>query len=164
MGKVTTGRKIKPHDAVVGLEKASVNLKVSRGSRIRLDIDAPLIGVEAVSLKRAGLTKPLNLVNLLIPTVVAGTGEALSILVGEGGAKAIDHSLGGKVLGGNQLERTPLAILFTLNNVIQVGVVLRKGSQTGEWQILFVIGFVRLRCWVNVEIWRGSVRILLVHC
>mgnify|MGYP006923601550 CR=1 FL=1 len=101
MGKVTTGRKIKPHDAVVGLEKASVNLKVSRGSRIRLDIDAPLIGVEAVSLKRAGLTKPLNLVNLLIPTVVAGTGEALSILVGEGGAKAIDHSLGGKVLGGN---------------------------------------------------------------
>jgi len=45
VGQVTTTRKVQAHDAIVGVQKGSVDGKVCRGARVRLDIHSPMLRV-----------------------------------------------------------------------------------------------------------------------
>jgi hypothetical protein len=61
-------------------------------------INTPLVWVQPVRRKRARLAHLLNLVNVLIATIVARIGQALSVLVRQHRAQALQHGAGGKVL------------------------------------------------------------------
>jgi hypothetical protein len=53
-------------------------------------------------------------------------------LVSKARAEAVHDSAGGQVFGSNELQTTPLAPLLSLDDVIQLGVVLQQGGLTGE--------------------------------
>ena len=79
-------------------------LEVGGGARHGLDVDAPLLGVEAEGLEGALLAQDLGLVDELVAAVVAGPGVALAVLVGHHGADGLHHARGGEVLRGDQLQ------------------------------------------------------------
>ena len=133
VSQVTTRWKIKSHDTVVGVEESSVDGEVGRGSRVWLDVDTPLFGVQAVGLEGTLLAHDLDLVNNLVTSVVTGVGKTLRVLVGEGGSQTFHDGLGGEVLRGNQFQRTPLAVLFLLDQVVQFRIVVRKGDESSEF-------------------------------
>jgi len=58
---------------------------------VRLHVDAPLVGVQAVRGERALLAEGLDLVDDLITAIVALAGEALGVLVGQGRAESVHH-------------------------------------------------------------------------
>ena len=123
VGEVPARRQVKAHDAVVGLQQTRVHFKVGGGARVGLNIDAPLLGVKAVGLQRAGLAQSLNLVNLLISAVVAGSGKTLRVFVGQRGPQALNDGPGGEVLRSNQLKGAELPVLLALDQVVQLRIV-----------------------------------------
>lgn len=54
----------------MGLQDRSVDCKICRGPRVRLNIDTPLRRAEAKGLQCAALAEALTLVNELIPSIV----------------------------------------------------------------------------------------------
>lgn len=62
---------IQAHDAVVWLQKPGVDGEVGWRSRIRLDVDSPLLWVEFVGFQGAFLCKQLDLIDKLVPAIVA---------------------------------------------------------------------------------------------
>ena len=99
VGQVTAVGEVKAHDAVVGAEETRVDGHVGGGSGVGLDVDAPHLGVELVDLEGTLLAEALDLVDNLVTAVVAGAGETLRVLVGEGRAVGVHHAAGGEVLG-----------------------------------------------------------------
>ena len=91
MGKMSSGGKIKTHDAVVGLQERGVHLEVGGGAGIWLDVDAPFLLVEMEGLEHAALAQHLNLVDHIVAAVVASAGLALRVLVGKARAEAFQH-------------------------------------------------------------------------
>lgn len=118
MSQMTTGRKVQPHNPIVGLKNSSVGCEISRRTGVRLDINTPFGGIEMESLKSAGTAEVFDLVNKLIATVVTVTGHALRVLVCKRTAKGLNYSERGEVLGGNELDPGALAALLLLNQVV----------------------------------------------
>ena len=110
MGQVTTVGKVETHDAVVGAHDGLVDLEVGRRSRQALDVDAPLLRVEAERLQSASLARELNGVNVLVAAVVAGARVSLGVLVAHGRTQSIEDGAGGDVLGGDEEDRLALAL------------------------------------------------------
>ena len=98
VGEVAAVGQVKAHDAVVGLEEAGVHSEVGGGARVRLHIATPLTLVETEGLQRPGLAEALDLVDVLVASIVARTGLALRVLVGEHAAVALHHRLRREVL------------------------------------------------------------------
>lgn len=98
VGQVATGGEVETHDAVLGLDHGSQGSKVSGGSRVGLDVDTPLLGGETEGVKGTLAAEVLDLIDVLVATVVTGTGETLGVLVGQGGSVGLHDGLGGKVL------------------------------------------------------------------
>lgn len=98
MGQVATVRKVKTHQTAVDGHQRLVDLQVGRAARESLDVDTPLGGVEVEGLEGALLAEQLDLVNVLVATVVTGTGLALGVLVGHGRAQGIEHGARGDIL------------------------------------------------------------------
>ena len=67
-------------------------------ARVRLDVDAPLCGVEMEGLEGTLLAEDLELVDVLVATVVARVGETLRVLVGEDGAVGLHRRAARQVL------------------------------------------------------------------
>lgn len=61
---------IQAHDAVVRLQDGRVGGKVGGGSRVRLNVDAPQLRVQAEGVERSFLTQQLDLVDDLCTSVV----------------------------------------------------------------------------------------------
>lgn len=114
MRQVTTVGEVKTHQAVVGAHQSLVNLKVGRGARQTLDVDTPLGGVKVEGLESTVLASDLNGIDVLVTTVVTGTGVTLGVLVGHGGTQGLEDSVGGEVLGGDQNDRLTLTLDLTL--------------------------------------------------
>lgn len=98
VGQVSTGREVETHDAVLGLDHGGQGSEVGGRSRVRLDVDTPLLGGETKGLEGTLAAEVLDLVDVLVTTVVTGTGETLGVLVGQGGAVGLHDGLGGEVL------------------------------------------------------------------
>ena len=133
VGQVATAGKVQSHDSVVGSEKCRVYGKVGGRSRVRLDIDAPLFGVQSVGLEGTLLAHDLDLVDNLITSVVTGVGKTLRVLVGQSRSQALHDGLGGKVLRGNQFKGTPLTVFLLFDQVIQFRVVISEGDESFEF-------------------------------
>lgn len=98
VGQVTTGGEVETHDAVLGLDHGGQGSKVGGGSRVRLDVDTPLLGRETEGLKGTLAAEVLDHINVLVATVVTGTRETLRVLVGQGGSVGLHDGLRGEVL------------------------------------------------------------------
>ena len=131
--QVSTAGKVESHDSIVGTEKGRVDGEVGGRSRVWLDVDAPLFGVQSVGLEGTILAHGLDLINDLISSVVTGAGKTLRVLVRQCRSKTFHDGLGGEVLRGNQFQRTPLAILFLFDQIVQFGIVIREGDETCEF-------------------------------
>jgi hypothetical protein len=96
-----------PHDSLVGLE-------VCRATTQALYVDTPLLGVEAKGLQGALLAKQFDGVDVLVTTVVAGTGVALRVFVGHGRTERIEDRAGSDILGGDEEDGLALTLDFLL--------------------------------------------------
>lgn len=94
VSEVSSRRKVKTHDAVVGTQQSSVHSEVSRGSGVRLDVNTPFGRIESICFKCSVHAQSLDLIDELIATIVALARISFCILVGEGRAEAFHHSLG----------------------------------------------------------------------
>lgn len=112
--QVTTVGEVKTHQATVGRHQSLVNLQVGGGARQTLDVDTPLGGVKVEGLESTVLASDLNGIDVLVTTVVTGTGVALGVLVGHGGTQGLEDSVGGEVLRGDQNDRLTLTLDLTL--------------------------------------------------
>lgn len=63
---------VQAHDAVVRLQDGRVGCKVGGGARVRLDVDAPQVGVQAEGAESPFLAQQLDLVDDLCTSVVPG--------------------------------------------------------------------------------------------
>jgi hypothetical protein len=144
VGEVTTVREAETHDTVLGVDERGERGKVGSGTRVRLDVDTPDGRVEVEGLERALTAEVLENVNVLVTTVVAGTGETLGVLVGEDGTVGLEHGERRQVLcgvsactaarlqpshlGSNQLETGELAPGLILDDLLDLGVGLGERS------------------------------------
>jgi hypothetical protein len=117
---------VKTHETLMGLHNGLVDLEVGRRTRESLDIDTPLIRGEVEGLESTLLTESLNAINVLITTVVTGTGVTLRVLVAHGGSQGVENSLGGQVLRGNKNNGLTLTGDFVVNNLLDLGVEISK--------------------------------------
>jgi hypothetical protein len=65
-------RQVERHHAFMRQQRRGVNLEVCGGSRVRLDVDAPFLGVQLEGLQSTLLAQTLSGVDELIAAVVAG--------------------------------------------------------------------------------------------
>lgn len=117
MGQVTTVGKVKTHQAVVRTHDGLVDLEVGRRARQALNVDTPLLRVEAEGLESASLASKLNGIDVLVTAVVAGTGVTLGVLVAHGRTQSIEDSARGDVLRGNQEDGLALALNLLLHDL-----------------------------------------------
>ena len=110
MAQMTAVWKIQTHESAVGRHDGLVNLQVGRAATEALDIDTPLSRVEVEGLESTLLAKKLNLVDVLVSTIVSGTGVALGVLVGHGRAQSIEHGAGRDIFGGDEDDGLSLAL------------------------------------------------------
>ena len=117
MGQMTTVRQVKTHQAVVWSHESLVDLKIGGTAAQALNIDTPLLRVDVEGLEGSCLAKELNLIDVLVATIVSGTGIALGVLVGHGRAKGIEDGTGGNILGGDEEDGLLLTLdLFFLSH------------------------------------------------
>lgn len=113
--------------------------KVGRRPGQRLHVHAPFRGIEPEHFHGPGMAKPvsrpikrasdeardewrrhddapLHVVNLLVSTVVAGTGVSLAVLVGQAAAKSLENSSGCVVFGGNESNAIFLTRFFRFDD------------------------------------------------
>jgi hypothetical protein len=110
-----------PHDGLVSLQ-------ICRATAQALYIDTPLLRVQSESLKGALLAEQLDRINVLVATVVSGTGVTFGVLVRHGRTERIENGAGRDILGGDEEDRLALTLdLFLL------------------WQLLVYIGKRRTR-------------------
>lgn len=110
MAQVTTVRKVQTHQTTVRWHQCLVDLQVGWAATQGLYVDTPLGRVDVEGLESTLLAQELDLVNVLIATIVAGTRLALGVLVGHGRAKSVEDSTGGDILGGDEDDGLPLAL------------------------------------------------------
>ena len=115
-------RQRKTHKLGTRLQQTRIDRKVCRTSREWLDVHAPFLAIEAKSLEGALLAKPLNLVNDLVPAIIALARIALAVLVRKAGAQSLHHRLRGEVLARNQLNTLNLTLALLSYQLCHLGV------------------------------------------
>jgi hypothetical protein len=114
MAQMSTVRQVKTHEPVMRPHDCLVNLQVGGATAQALDIDTPLLRVEAECCESTRLAQKLDGVNVLVSAVVAGTGVALGVLVGHGRAERVKYSAGGNILRGDEENGLALTLDFLL--------------------------------------------------
>jgi hypothetical protein len=99
---MATVGEIETHQTVMRTHEGLVDLQVGRASTQALNVDAPLGGVEVEGLQGTGLACELDGIDVLVATIVTGTGVTLRVLVGHRRAKSIEDGVGSEVLRGDQ--------------------------------------------------------------
>jgi hypothetical protein len=117
VGQVTTVGQIKTHQTVVRAHDGLVDLKVGGRPGQALDVDTPLLRVEAKGLKSASLASELDGINVLVTAVVAGTGVTLGVLVAHGRTQSIEDGARSDILRGNQKDGLALALNLLLHDL-----------------------------------------------
>lgn len=83
MAQMATMGKVKTHEPSMYRHKRLIHLQVGRATAEGLDIDTPFCGIEMKRLESALLAKKLDLVNMLISSVVSGSGSALAVPINQ---------------------------------------------------------------------------------
>lgn len=127
VGEVTTVRETKTHHSVLGADEGSESGKVGGGTRVRLDVHAPDLGVKVESLQSTLPGKVLNNIDVLVTTVVSSTGKTLRVLVGKHRAVGLHNSERSQVLGSDKLETRELTPSLLLDERVDLGIGLSQG-------------------------------------
>ena len=98
MSQVTSVGKTKTHDPVLRVDQGSERGKVGSGSRVRLNVDSPDLGVEVERLEGSLSAQVLEDIDVLVTSVVSGTGKTLGVLVGKHGSVGFHDGQRGQVL------------------------------------------------------------------
>ena len=110
MGQMASVGEIQTHQAVVGAHKSLVDLQVGRAATQALNVDTPLGRVEVEGLQGTSLACELDGIDVLVTTVVTGTGVTLGVLVGHGRTKGIENGVRSEVLRSDQDNRFTLTL------------------------------------------------------
>lgn len=124
MGQVATVGKSETHDSVLRVDERSESGKVGGGTRVRLDVDTPNLGVQVESLESSVSAEVLEDVNVLVTTVVSGTGETFRVFVGQHRSVGLHDGERGQVLRSDQLETGELSPCLIFNDLGDLGVSL----------------------------------------
>jgi hypothetical protein len=81
MAQMSTMGQVKTHQPVVWPHNSLVSLEVCRATTQALYVDTPLLRVQSESLKGALLAEQLDRIDVLVATVVSGTGVTFGVLV-----------------------------------------------------------------------------------
>lgn len=114
MAQMATVRQVKTHEPLVWAHDGLIDLQVGRAAAQALNVDAPFLRVKAECLKSSLLAEQLDGVNVLVSSVVTGTGVALGVLVGHGRTERIEDGTRGDVLRGDEEDRLALTLDFLL--------------------------------------------------
>jgi hypothetical protein len=112
VAQVSTVWQVKTHKPVVGPHDGLVYLQVGWATAQALYVDTPLLRVQTKRLQSALLAQQLNGINVLVSTVVTGTGIAFRVLVGHGRAESIEDGARSDILRGNEENRLALTLDF----------------------------------------------------
>ncbi len=110
-----------------GCRTARVSGLVRLGTGVRLDVD--VFGVE--ELPGALPRKVLDFIGILTATVIALTGIAFGVFVGEDAARGFEDGLGGKVLAGDELDLAVLATRFREDELVDSRIYFGQGPLHG---------------------------------
>ena len=125
VGQVAAMRQVEAEDGVARLEHSHVGGGV--GLRAGVGLHVCMLGAEDLFGAIAG--QILDDVRELATAVVAASGIAFRVLVGEDRACGLQHGLGDEVLAGNHLQALVLAEGFVFNGGGYLGVGLGKGKR-----------------------------------
>lgn len=115
VGQVTTVGQTETHDPVLRVDQGGERGKVGGGSRVRLDVDTPELGVEVEGLEGTLSAQVLEDVDVLVSSVVSGAGETFRVLVGEHRSVGLHNSQRGQVLGKSpRVSPTSFEVFFLL--------------------------------------------------
>ena len=114
VAQVSAVGQIETHEPIVWPHDGLVSLQVCWATAQALYVDTPLLRIQAESLESTLLAEELDGIDVLVATVVAGTGVTLRVLVGHGRAERIENGAGGNVLGGDEEDGFTLALDFLL--------------------------------------------------
>jgi hypothetical protein len=131
---MSTVRQVKTHEPVVRPHDCLVNLQVGRATTQALNVDTPLLRVEAECRESTSLAQKLNGVNVLVSAVVAGTGVTLGVLVRHGRAKCVENRAGGNILRGDEEDGLALALDLLL---LQSGLDLSHATSCGKLTMIW---------------------------
>lgn len=130
MAQVAAVRQIQAHQTSTRSHNSLVDLQVGRAATETLDVHAPLGWVDVEGLESTLLAKQLDLVNVLVSTVVPGTGKTLGVLVGHWRAEGIEDGAGGNILRGN--EDNGLSLTLDLLGLVGEEVRTRTRTRTSR--------------------------------
>jgi hypothetical protein len=80
------------------LDESSQSSKVGSASRVGLDVNTPLLRVQAKGSQGTLAAKVLELIDMLVTSVVTGTGKTFRVLVGQSSTIGLNGSLRSEVL------------------------------------------------------------------
>jgi hypothetical protein len=112
VSQVTTVRESETHDPVLRVDQGSERGKVGGGSRVRLNVDSPDLGVKVESLESTVTTQVLEDIDVLVSSVVTSSGKTLRVLVGEHGTIGLHNGQRGQVLDERKERASELAGLY----------------------------------------------------
>ena len=83
---MATVGKIETHEPVMWPHDGLVSLQVRGAAAQALNVDTPLLRIKTECLQSTRLAEQLDRVDVLVATIVSGTGVSLGVLVGHGRA------------------------------------------------------------------------------
>lgn len=110
MAQMATMRQIQTHQAIMRSHDCLVYLQVRRAPTQALDVDAPLLWVEAECFQGSGLAHQLNGVDVLIAAIVAGAWVAFGVLVGHGRTQSVKDGPRRDIFGSDEDDGFSLAL------------------------------------------------------
>ncbi len=129
MGQVPAGGQRHAEDRVARLEQRQIHRLVGRGAGMRLNIGEAAIEQRLGPLDRQAFGN----VDKLAATVIAPTGIALGVFIGQHRALRLEHPARDDILAGDQLYLRLLAVQLAGDGFRQFGVRVSKtgGKETG---------------------------------
>jgi hypothetical protein len=91
---MSTVGQVKTHQSIMGSHDSLVDLEVGGAATQALDIHAPFLGIAVEGLESASLAGQFDGINMLISTIVSGTGVSLGVFIGHGRSQGIKHGTG----------------------------------------------------------------------
>ena len=153
VGQVSAGGERHAEDGVAGLQKREHHALVGLRPGVRLHV-----GERAVEeLPGAGDGQALGHVDMLAAAVVAPSGIALRVLVGEHRALGFQHRTGDDVLRGDQLDPVLLAMQLVLNALREGVVGLGQGGAEECSEVGGIVGVHEILSNGCIEVRPGTV-------
>ena len=121
--EVTAARKTHAHDGVARVAEGEVDAEVRRRAGVGLDVRV----VDSEECLQALDREALDLVDVLLPFVIALAGVALRVLVVEDAPTGLHDRLAGVVFARNQPKLVVLALLFFSDALGDFGIDFGEG-------------------------------------